>query len=85
MSQVISFWQKIDSDPALGQKFTSLETNPDIVAFANQLGFSFSLADYEKELEASLNLDKISGGVASDSGPSSCPSSWPTTTSTGGG
>ncbi len=80
MSQVISFWQKIDSDPALGQKFTSLETNQDIVAFANQLGFSFSLADYEKELEASLDLDKISGGVASDSGVAQCPTNWPTTT-----
>lgn len=82
MSKVIEFWEKIDSDSNLQKEFKSYETNLEIIDFAQRIGYNFTIEDYEKELERSLDLDKISGGAAAlDSGPAQCPSSWPTSPS----
>lgn len=79
MSEVQKFWDQIDKDPTLNEKFVKIETNDEIVEFAGQLGFSFTIDEYEKELESKLDLGKIAGGAAMDSGPGSCPTHWPTT------
>ncbi len=81
MSKVIEFWEKIDSDSDLQKEFKSYDTNLEIIDFAQRIGFDFTIEDYEKELESSLDLGKISGGAAMDSGITQCPSHWPTSPS----
>ncbi len=79
MSKVTMFWDMVDSNPTISQKLALIETNAEIVALANSLGFQFSLEDYESELESNLLLDQVPVGMAMDSGPIQCPIIWPTT------
>ncbi len=73
MSEVLKFWEKIEANTELQKEFKSFETNSEIIDFANRIGFNFTIEDYEKELESSLDLDKISGGAALSTGPATCP------------
>ena len=78
MTDVQKFLEQIDQDSSVKQKFVALDTNEEIIAFAKELGYSITLEDYEKELENKLDLGKITGGAAMDSGPAQCPRGWPT-------
>lgn len=73
MSQIAQFLQQIESDHSLKSKLASLETNEEILAFAQTLGFSFSIEDYTQALEEKINLDDVVGGAAMGTGFTTCP------------
>lgn len=73
MSQIAQFLQQIESDHSLKSKLASLETNEEILAFAQSLGFSFSIEDYTQALEEKINLDDVVGGAAMSTGVATCP------------
>lgn len=78
ITEVTRFMTNLAGDAAMRQRFAALEDNGAVLSMARSMGFEFSEAEYETYLDSVLVGLDDAPGTARMSGPSQCPSKWPT-------